>query len=112
MIHWSQGILSGKFARYDYGLLGNLQHYQQATPPEYEISQFPQNLRTVLFSGGLDGLADPADVKLLLSELPPENVTVYARADYGHLDPLLGYDAKTLTYPILLSELKKNDHAI
>jgi len=108
IIHWAQGVRSNKFQKYDYGTAGNVQHYGQPTPPQYSFSNYPTTLPTVLVTGGVDGLADPSDVKKILSEVPASsNVVVINRDDYGHLDPLLGYDAYQLTYPSLLGLLNQ-----
>jgi len=103
IIHWSQGLRSGLFQKYDYGTAGNLQHYGQPTPPQYSFSNYPTTLPTVLVAGGIDGLADPSDVNKIISQVPTgSNLVVMRREDYGHLDPLLGYDAYQITYPDLL----------
>jgi pimeloyl-ACP methyl ester carboxylesterase len=103
IIHWAQGVRSSTFRKYDYGTAGNLQHYGQTTPPVYAFSNYPKNLPTVLVSGGIDGLADPSDVSKILAQVPSgSDIVVINREDYGHLDPLLGWDAYQLTYPDLL----------
>jgi len=104
IVHWAQSVRGNVFSKFDYGHDGNMQHYNQPTPPAYDLAKFPTNLPTVLFTGGIDGLADPRDVKRLLSEIAG-SPKVYNRADYGHLDPLLGDQAFKLTYPDLLAEL-------
>jgi len=103
IIHWAQGVRTGLFQKYDYGVAGNMQHYGQSTPPQYPFSNYPTTLPTVLVSGGIDGLADPNDVKKIIAQVPTgANVVVINREDYGHLDPLLGDDAYQLTYPELM----------
>jgi len=111
IIQWAQGVQSNKFQKFDYGIAGNLKHYGQTTPPQYDLSKFPTTLPTILVSGGIDGLADPTDVSLLVKQLPSNaNVTVIHRDDYGHLDPLLGYDAYQLTYPFLLQIINSDNN--
>jgi len=106
IIHWAQGVRDGLFQRFDYGTTGNILHYGQATPPQYLLSSFPANLPLILVTGGIDGLADPADVSKLIAQLPSNaNYKILNRPDYGHLDPLLGYDAYQLTYPFVIQEL-------
>jgi len=34
---------------YDYGLLGNQQHYGQTTPPQYNLANIPASLPIVRF---------------------------------------------------------------
>jgi len=107
IIHWAQCVRTSTFQRYDYGKQGNMEHYNQPTPPPYKIADFPPQLPLVLVTGGIDGLADPHDVALLTSELPTPPTVLY-RADYGHIDPLLGEVAAKLTYPTILALMAKN----
>jgi len=107
ILHWSQAVRDYTFSKYDYGRAGNIVHYGQPTPPPYDLGKFPKNVPTVFFTGGIDGLADPKDVQRLLAELSI-SPTIYNRADYGHIDPLLGDTAGTLTYPFILTELAKH----
>ena len=55
---------------FDYGEKGNKERYGQPTPPQYDLSKFPTNLKLALFCGSLDVLGDPKDVHLLLQHLP------------------------------------------
>jgi len=106
MAHWAQGVREGTFGRFDYGAQGNLLHYNQTTPPQYDPAQYPQNLPTVLFCGEEDYLADPADVAILLQTL---SITpfVHTETQYAHLDPLLGINAYSRIYPIMLQFMQR-----
>jgi len=107
LIHWAQGVRTNTYQRFDYGTAAaNIAHYGQPTPPRYDLTKFPPQLPLVLFTGGIDGLADPVDVAHLVKLLPTAP-TVFYRADYGHLDPLLGTNAHILTYPDLVAQLAK-----
>lgn len=103
MIHYSQAIQSGKYQNYDYGPGGNKQHYGQATPPQYNVS----NMRTpvVLYSAVNDWLADPKDVSYLKSQLHTRyNSTEIAK--WNHLDFAWGIDAGKILYSQLVQILK------
>ena len=50
-------LFIGNFARYDYGILGNLKHYKQRTPPVYNLSSVKAPV--FLMWGPEDWLADP-----------------------------------------------------
>jgi len=104
MEHWTQGINNGLFQKFDYGSNGNMAIYGQSTPPAYSFARYPTNLPTILVTGGIDGLADPADVQQLKSELDSSNVNFIEihNDDYGHLDPLLGYQAQVSLYPQII----------
>jgi len=106
MAHWAQGVRAGTFAKYDYGKKGNIQHYDQPTPPEYDLTKFPTQteLPMALFAGGEDYLADPKDVERLLSLLPTPPFVKY-ESTYAHLDPLIGTNAYEWIYPIILQLL-------
>ncbi|KAG0722478.1 Lipase 3 [Chionoecetes opilio] len=83
--HFGQIALSGKFQKYDYGYLGNLNHYGHATPPLYNLSAVTTPVG--LFWGQTDWIAAPADVARLAEELP--NVALNHRVDkdeFNHLD--------------------------
>lgn len=67
MLHWRQLVLSKRFCKYDYGNDGNLLHYNQASPPDYDVPNinFPVNL----FFGTNDSLVSPQDTQTLLTHL-------------------------------------------
>ena len=51
-------LFAGKFQKYDYGLLGNLNHYGQSAPPLYNLSAVTTPVG--LFWGQTDWVAAPA----------------------------------------------------
>lgn len=98
MAHWMQGVLIDNFQMLDYGSdIENRRHYGQTTPPLYNLGNF--KVRTALFTGTNDYLADPTDVKRLVAEVPAESV-VYSdnQDDFAHLDFTWAYDANTRIY--------------
>ncbi|XP_050735948.1 lipase 3-like [Eriocheir sinensis] len=83
--HYAQLIASGLFQKYDYGIIGNMNHYGQSTPPLYNLSEV--TVPVGLFWGQTDWLATPEDVTHLAAELP--NVALNYRIDkdqFNHLD--------------------------
>eukprot|EP01102_Stenamoeba_stenopodia_P010847 TRINITY_DN3303_c0_g1_i1.p1 TRINITY_DN3303_c0_g1~~TRINITY_DN3303_c0_g1_i1.p1 ORF type:complete len:420 (-),score=90.59 TRINITY_DN3303_c0_g1_i1:81-1340(-) len=105
MAHLAQEIRSGKFQKYDYGSpSANMLHYNQTTPPQYNISLLPSDLPIGLFYGGNDDLADTTDVEALISQLPSIPFVLY-EPTYAHLDFLLGMDAHIKIYPDVLKLL-------
>ena len=84
--HWVQGIINGTFAKYDYGSEeANLLAYGTAAPPRYDLSKF--SIKTALFTGSNDILADLTDVGRLISELTPDTIVVHDNQDdFNHLD--------------------------
>ncbi|KAJ0060563.1 hypothetical protein NL108_016028, partial [Boleophthalmus pectinirostris] len=66
MVHWSQAVKGGKLRAFDYGAKENMKHYNQTSPPVYDVRRM--KVPTALFSGGHDTLADPKDVALLVPQ--------------------------------------------
>lgn len=58
LLHYSQGVNSGLFRKYNYGRAENLLRYGQETPPEYDISKITAPV--ALYWGQNDWLAAPA----------------------------------------------------
>jgi lysosomal acid lipase/cholesteryl ester hydrolase len=58
LLHYSQGVNSGLFRKYNYGKEGNLLRYGQETPPLYDISKITAPV--ALYWGQNDWLAVPA----------------------------------------------------
>lgn len=107
MQHWGQAVRDGQFQHYDYGIVGNLEHYGQSKPPPYDLTLFPSDLPTYLFSGGEDLLADPTDVANLLKVLP-STVLHEELPTYAHLDFCWDMYAYKEFYPALITFVKQN----
>lgn len=67
MVHWAQLTRSGRFAKYDFGMLKNLAIYGHISPPEYNVSAITTPV--AFFTGGQDILADPYDLEILREKL-------------------------------------------
>jgi len=77
----------------------------QPYPPPYNVSEL--TVKTALFTGGKDWLADPTDVADLLPKIQDavfynKNITYYE-----HLDFIWGLDAATEIYDEIISLIKK-----
>jgi len=107
MIHFAQMVRSDKYQAYDYGTIGNLEHYHTPNPPQYNLSLVLAK-SIAIFHGGNDVLADPDDVAVLLKDLPQESI-IYTnyQANYSHNDFTWGLNAHALIYPSIIS-LAKN----
>lgn len=97
--HWGQEVLSGRFAHFDHGILGNQMRYKSSRPPAYELANI-RSKSLVLFTAENDWLASPKDVARLKHDLanPPYltvNVTEFVPA-WNHLDFLYGKDCGRL----------------
>lgn len=105
MVHWAQAVKSSKLMAYDYGKAGNMAHYNQSTPPLYNVRDM--TVPTALWSGGQDTLADPQDVALLLTQIPK---LVYHRniKHWEHLDFIWGLDAPQEMYNKMIEMMREN----
>ena len=74
--HWDQNTQTGRFKKFDYGTSGNLQHYNQAKVPDYDVSKITMPVN--LFVTSQDKIGDPADFQILRSHLTGSSkVNVY-----------------------------------
>lgn len=90
-------IRKGTFAKYDYGILGNLKLYGSLWPPAYDISTIPRSIPLWMGYGGIDDLADVKDVEALVKELQSKPVLLYLES-YGHIDFILSVTARQDVY--------------
>ncbi|XP_051769975.1 gastric triacylglycerol lipase [Ctenopharyngodon idella] len=104
MVHWAQAVKSSKLMAYDYGKAGNMAHYNQSTPPLYNVKDM--TVPTALWSGGQDTLADPQDVALLLTQIPKLK---YHRniEHWEHLDFIWGLDAPQEMYSKMIEIMRE-----
>ncbi|XDV44671.1 hypothetical protein PO909_012915 [Leuciscus waleckii] len=105
MVHWAQAVKSSNLMAYDYGKAGNMAHYNQSTPPLYNVRDMM--VPTALWSGGQDTLADPQDVALLLTQIPK---LMYHRniEHWEHLDFIWGLDAPQEMYSKMIEIMREH----
>ena len=104
-VHYAQLYLSGKFEAYDYGEEGNLEHYGQSTPRDYDLKKV--TAPTAIFKGDADDLADVIDIDLLVNELPNVVFDHLVEIDgWTHADYIVAMDADVLVYDYILDILK------
>jgi len=94
--HYEQFIINDRFSRYDYGAGGNLLRYLRPSPPEYPLSKL--GLKTALFMGSADDLADPLDTAHLLQDLKDNQNLVFRKSyeGYSHVSWLVGSSSQWL----------------
>merc|ERR1712002_337772 len=107
MVHYAQSVNNKKFCKYDFGAAGNMEHYGQETPPEYDLSKVTAPV--ALFWGENDWMADPADVMELASGLPnilPGGIHRVDFDQWNHNDFATGIDAVPLVYDYIMEFMK------
>jgi len=104
LVHYAQSVNTDLFDEFDFGYAGNMQHYNQATPPQYPLAKLIP--KALLYYGELDLLADPTDVVRMLGIITT-SVQATCITNYGHADFVWGEDANERLYTPMLAEIKK-----
>ena len=75
----------------------------QPHPPPYNVTEL--TVKTALFTGGQDWLADPTDVANLIPKI--KDVIFYHKniSYYDHLDFIWGLDAATQVYSEIITQI-------
>ncbi|XP_022340253.2 gastric triacylglycerol lipase-like isoform X2 [Crassostrea virginica] len=105
ILHYFQEIKAGEFQKFDYGPGGNMNHYNQTTPPQYD----PKSIKipVAMYYGDSDFLADRTDVQFLLDNLP--NIVHQKEfPSWNHVDFIYGINAPNLLYKDILELLQKH----
>uniref|UniRef100_A0A6G1S6G4 Gastric triacylglycerol lipase n=1 Tax=Aceria tosichella TaxID=561515 RepID=A0A6G1S6G4_9ACAR len=97
--HYGQEVLSGRFAHFDHGILGNQVQYGQTKAPDYELGNI-RSKSLVLFTAENDWLASPKDVAKLKADLRVTPYSVYNITEdmpkWNHIDFVYGIDCGQL----------------
>ncbi|XP_049938161.1 lipase 3-like [Schistocerca serialis cubense] len=107
-VHYAQEVVSGHFRQYDFGLLRNIKKYGSTSPPDYNLRNIFSPV--IAMYGNGDWLVGEKDVKRLANDTPP-NVQFYRVPEDGfaHSDFLIGKNAPTLVYPVVLAAFAGED---
>ncbi|CAG9826766.1 unnamed protein product [Diabrotica balteata] len=105
-IHYGQEIVSGKFRRYDYKLLGNLEKYNSSVPPDYNLSAITAPI--ALYYSKNDYMVAVKDVERLAKQLPNVvKLQLVKDRRFNHLDYLWAKDVHTILNDDLIATLNK-----
>ncbi|XP_059055760.1 lipase 3-like, partial [Achroia grisella] len=100
-LHYGQLALSGKFCRYDYGLLKNLIKYKSPTPPDYPLHKITSPV--AIYWATKDKVTPSVSVDAIKSRLA--NVVKVYKVPYDeftHADFIFARDVKELLYDNVL----------
>ncbi|CAH1984786.1 unnamed protein product [Acanthoscelides obtectus] len=99
--HYLQEVQSGHFNQYDYGVIKNLEIYNQTSPPDYDIAKI--SCPVALMYGKHDRLAVPKDIEKLTNKLP--NVVEEYKIEkptFSHVDFMFAKDNDALiNFPVI-----------
>jgi lysosomal acid lipase/cholesteryl ester hydrolase len=104
IVHYAQEHSAKKFQMYDFGK-ENQKLYNQTTPPIYNVTKIETPI--ALYWGGKDYLADPQDVKDLISKLP-SLAGAYEFPIYNHMDFIWGLRVADEIYRPILKEISND----
>ncbi|XP_050383396.1 triacylglycerol lipase 2-like [Argentina anserina] len=112
MVHLSQMIRRGTITMFDYVFPAiNMQHYNQLTPPVYNMASIPKDVPLFFGYGGRDALSDVNDVKALLNDLKDHDraklVEQYIE-EYAHMDFIMAGNANQKVYDPLITFFGQN----
>lgn len=101
--HWAQNVIAKRFARFDYGRAGNLEHYGREVPPDYPLEDIDSGAKIALFRGLNDYLASTRDIENLKQIFRKSNITlvddyVVPEKLWAHTDFVYGTEAGRLVY--------------
>lgn len=89
--HFTQLLVSNRFAYYDYGEEENQKKYGQDTAPSIDISKI-SSVPIALFVGKSDELATVTDAEWIVKNLGYNAMKHYEEVEGGHLSFLLAKD--------------------
>lgn len=104
-VHYAQSMTSGKFRKYDYGLIGNLEKYGHIHPPEYNLSKV--KLPVYMYYSSNDALVAPEDSRKLYKALPNAQKFLVPYESFTHLDFLWAKHVDVWVYNQVLSLMER-----
>ncbi|CAL1684021.1 unnamed protein product [Lasius platythorax] len=108
LLHYVQGLQSGKFRQFDYGREKNLLMYNSSEPPNYDLANI--TVPIALFYGSGDRLVNIVDVKRLYRALPNVmDIYEVPWPKFNHVDFLWAKDAPKLVYERVFKLMKRKN---
>ncbi|XP_076756493.1 lipase 3 [Xylocopa sonorina] len=105
VVHYGQSISTGKFRKYDYGLVKNLKKYGKIHPPDYDLANI--KLPVYIYYSTNDALVDDKDSYDLYCALPNAQHFLVPSEYFTHLDFVWGKHADVWVYNKILSLMER-----
>ena len=90
MKHWIQIYKAKRAQKYDYGLVENLKHYGQTTPPVYDLKKMKgYSIPSLMTISDADPFANPQDTLDFVDNIENKKVVnILSLTNYNHIDPI------------------------
>ena len=88
MKHWIQIYKAKRAQKYDYGLVENLKHYGQTTPPVYDLKKMKgYSIPSLMTISDADPFANPQDTLDFVDNIEDKKVVnILSLTNYNHID--------------------------
>ncbi|CAG9858471.1 unnamed protein product [Phyllotreta striolata] len=97
LYHFAQGIKSGQFRKYDFGVIGNLKKYGKIVAPDYELNNITAPVYLIYANN--DRLANIMDVERLYKSLGNcKGKHLVEENSFSHIDFLYGVNSPELVH--------------
>ncbi|KOC67730.1 Lipase 3 [Habropoda laboriosa] len=106
LAHYAQLMNSGKFRKYDHGLIGNLNKYGKSQPPDYHLDNI--KIPVYLYYSSNDVMVHTEDLHKLYKLLPNAQKFLVPFLLFSHLDFLFGKHVDTWVYNKVLNLMERH----
>ncbi len=88
MKHWIQIYKAKRVQKYDYGIIENMKHYGQTTPPVYDLKKMKgYSIPSLMTISDADPFANPQDTLDFIDNIENKNiVNILSLTNYNHID--------------------------
>ena len=107
MKHWIQIYKAKKVQKYDYGLVENLKHYGQTTPPVYDLKKMKgYSIPSLMTISDADPFANPQDTLDFVDNIENKKVVnILSLTNYNHIDYFWADSAVQEIFPKVMNFL-------
>jgi pimeloyl-ACP methyl ester carboxylesterase len=107
MKHWIQIYKAKRAQKYDYGLVENLKHYGQTTPPVYDLKKMKgYSIPSLMTISDADPFANPQDTLDFVDNIENKNVVnILSLTNYNHIDYFWADSAVQEIFPKVMNFL-------